>query len=152
MSDTSILDIHDILRYLPHRYPFLLVDRVTAFERDRSLTALKNVTYNEPFFVGHFPHYPVMPGVLVTEALAQATALLALHSMGQTLEANTLYYLVGIDGARFKRPVSPGDQMVLQIEQKRMSRGVGKFDARATVDGDLVASAEIMGAIREARG
>lgn len=146
----AILDIHGILRYLPHRYPFLLIDRVVAFEADQRLTAVKNVTYNEPFFTGHFPHFPVMPGVLITEAMAQATAVLALHSAGQTLESNRLYYLVGIDGARFKRPVSPGDRMLLHIEQKRMSRGVGKFDARATVDDQLVASAEIMGAIRDA--
>ena len=118
------MDIHRILRKLPHRYPFLLVDRVLEIEKGKRIVALKNVTINEPFFTGHFPHRPVMPGVLMIEALAQAAALLAFETLGTTLDDNTVYYFVGIDGARFKRPVEPGDQLILDVTLDRM-RSVG---------------------------
>lgn len=145
----STMDIHDILRHLPHRYPFLLIDRVTAFEAGKSLVGYKNVTYNEPFFLGHFPQRPVMPGVLILEALAQATGLLAFRSLERGAERNTLYYLVGIDQARFKKPVEPGDQLVLEVDLLRTKRGIWVFDTCAKVDGKVVASAEIMCTERE---
>jgi 3-hydroxyacyl-[acyl-carrier-protein] dehydratase len=145
----STMDIHDILRHLPHRYPFLLIDRVTAFEAGKSLVGYKNVSYNEPFFLGHFPQRPVMPGVLILEALAQATGLLAFRSLERGAERNTLYYLVGIDQARFKKPVEPGDQLVLEVDLLRTKRGIWVFDTRAKVDGKVVASAEIMCTERE---
>ena len=107
------MDIHEILKYLPHRYPFLLVDRVISCEPGKSISALKNVTMNEPFFSGHFPHYPVMPGVLIIEALAQAAAILTLKTANRETNEDSLYYFVGIDGARFKKPVQPGDQLIL---------------------------------------
>ena len=143
------MDIHDILRHLPHRYPFLLIDRVTHFEAGKSLVGYKNVTYNEPFFLGHFPQRPVMPGVLILEALAQATGLLAFRSLERGAERDTLYYLVGIDQARFKKPVEPGDQLVLQVDLLRTKRGIWVFDTQAKVDGKVVASAEIMCTERE---
>lgn len=151
MTEPNGMNIHEILEYLPHRYPFLLIDRVLDYKAGEWLTALKNVTYNEPFFPGHFPHFPVMPGALITEAMAQATAILALRSDGQKFDGSKLYYLVSIDKARFKRPVSPGDQMQFRVEMLRMSRGIGKFSAEVKVDGKLVASAEIMGALRDAQ-
>ncbi len=138
------MDIHTILEYLPHRYPFLLVDRVTAFEPGFSLTALKNVSINEPFFQGHFPVKPVMPGVMIIEALAQATGLLALESTSEEKRKTSLYYFVGIDKARFKMTVEPGDQIVLHVEKIAEKRGIWKFSAKATVEGKLAASAEIM--------
>ncbi len=138
------MDIHSILEYLPHRYPFLLVDRVTEFESGFSLTALKNVSINEPFFQGHFPVKPVMPGVMIIEALAQATGLLALESTPEEKRKTSLYYFVGIDKARFKQTVEPGDQLVLHVEKLAERRGIWKFSAKATVDGKLAASAEIM--------
>ncbi len=138
------MDIHEVLRHLPHRYPFLLIDRVTDYEAGRSLTALKNVTYNEPFFTGHFPVRPVMPGVLILEAMAQATGILAFRSTETLPSDGTLYYFVGIDNARFKRPVEPGDQLVIEVEVIRNMRNIWRFNARATVDGGLACSAEIM--------
>ncbi|MEE8342284.1 MAG: 3-hydroxyacyl-ACP dehydratase FabZ [Gammaproteobacteria bacterium] len=138
------MNISEILKHLPHRYPFLLVDRVLEFEKGKSLVALKNVTYNEPFFLGHFPQQAVMPGVLILEAMAQATGLLAFRSGSRTADSNSLYYLVGIDKARFKRPVEPGDQLLLTVELKRVRRGIWVFNARAEVDDQLVASAEII--------
>ncbi|MEE9494763.1 MAG: 3-hydroxyacyl-ACP dehydratase FabZ [Gammaproteobacteria bacterium] len=138
------MDINGILNHLPHRYPFLLVDRVTAFESGKSLTAIKNVTVNEPHFQGHFPQRPIMPGVLILESMAQATGLLAFQSIEKGAERDSLYYLVGIDKARFKRPVEPGDQMVLQVNLLRMRRGIWVFDATAAVDDTVVASAQIM--------
>jgi 3-hydroxyacyl-[acyl-carrier-protein] dehydratase len=146
MSDIpgTALDIHAILELLPHRYPFLLVDRVLSVEPGQRIEALKNVSINEPFFQGHYPHHPVMPGVLIIEAMAQAAALLNFISKGAKPDENTVYYFVGIDGARFKRPVGPGDQLILGAEVLRNMRGVWKFSATAKVDGQLVAEAELM--------
>ncbi len=130
---TTTLDIHQILKLLPHRYPFLLVDRVLDMEKGKRITALKNVTMNEPFFNGHFPHRPVMPGVLMLEAMAQAAALLSFHSLDIVPDDNTVYYFAAIDGARFKRPVEPGDQLTLEVEIERMKAGISKFKGRALV-------------------
>jgi 3-hydroxyacyl-[acyl-carrier-protein] dehydratase len=142
-------DIQHILSKLPHRYPFLLVDRVLEIEEGVRIKALKNVTINEPFFGGHFPGRPVMPGVLMLEALAQAAALLAFKSMSDGLGKDTVYYFVGIDGARFKRPVVPGDQLVLEAELIRAKSAIYKFKARATVGGELAVEAELMCAVRD---
>ncbi|UOO90657.1 3-hydroxyacyl-ACP dehydratase FabZ [Vitreoscilla massiliensis] len=128
---------------LPHRYPFLLLDRVTAFEANQTLTAIKNVTMNEPFFQGHFPDFPVMPGVLITEALAQACGTLAILSEGGRNDKE-IYFFAGIDNARFKRQVIPGDQLVFEVELLQSKRGIGKFKAVAKVDGQVAAEAEIM--------
>jgi 3-hydroxyacyl-[acyl-carrier-protein] dehydratase len=138
------MDINQILNHLPHRYPFLLIDRVTEFNKGESLTGIKNVTINEPFFQGHFPQRPVMPGVLILEAMAQATGLLAFRTLEQTAERETLYFLVGMDKVRFKQPVEPGDQLVLQARLLRTRRGIWVFDCDARVDGKVVASADIM--------
>lgn len=143
------MDIQEILEYLPHRYPFLLVDRVLTVEPGRSLTGLKNVSFNEPFFLGHFPQRPIMPGVLILEALAQATGILAFKSEGQRPDHRSMYYLVGVDSARFKRPVGPGDQLILEVRLDRIKRGIGKFFGEAKVDGQLVATAELMCAKRD---
>ena len=142
------LDIHEILKRLPHRYPFLLVDRVLELETGKRIKALKNVTMNEPFFTGHFPHRPVMPGVLMLEALAQAAALLAFETLGATPDDNTVYYFVGIDGARFKRPVEPGDQLILDATLLRVKSGLFKFKARATVGDEIAVEAELMCTMR----
>lgn len=149
MSKEPFLDIHAILRQLPHRYPFLLVDRVLECEPGKHLLAVKNVTINEPFFPGHFPQRPVMPGVLILEALAQATGLLAFASLGHAPRPNELYYFVGIDKARFKKPVEPGDQVLLQVEYLWDKRGVWKFATRAEVGGQVAAEADLMCAARE---
>lgn len=141
------LDIHKILTLLPHRYPILLVDRVLSLDPHKSITALKNVTINEPYFVGHFPTRPVMPGVLILEALAQSAALLTFAEEPHD-PTNTVYYFVGIDGARFKRPVEPGDQLMLNVELKRYMRGIWKFAAKATVDGVVACEAELMCTIK----
>ncbi len=138
------MDINDILRHLPHRYPFLLIDRVIEFNKGESLTGIKNVSYNEPFFQGHFPQRPVMPGVLILEAMAQATGLLAFRTLENTADRNTLYFLVGMDRVRFKRPVEPGDQLLLSARLLKMKRGIWMFDCDARVDGAIAASAEIM--------
>ena len=136
------MDIQRIKSLLPHRYPFLLVDRVIESEPGRRLVAIKNVTYNEPFFQGHFPGKPVMPGVLLIEAMAQATGLLAMEST--EVPEESIYYLVGVDKARFKRPVVPGDQLVFEVEVLKNRRDIWVFSAEAKVDGSLVAAAEIM--------
>jgi 3-hydroxyacyl-[acyl-carrier-protein] dehydratase len=146
---TETMTIEQIKEYLPHRYPFLLIDRVIAFEKGKRITAIKNVTANEPFFQGHFPHVAVMPGVLVIEAMAQAAAVLSLRSLGHKNDGKWVYYFVGIDGARFKRPVVPGDTLTLEVEQGRVGRGIGKFDAVAKVDGAVVSEAELLCALRE---
>jgi 3-hydroxyacyl-[acyl-carrier-protein] dehydratase len=143
------MDIHAILEHLPHRYPFLLVDRVLSVEPGKNIVALKNVTINEPFFPGHYPHHPVMPGVLIIEAMAQAAALLTFKSVENKPGENTLYYFVGIDGARFKRPVTPGDQLILKIALIRNLRGLWKFSAVAEVEGQVAAEAEIMCTMRD---
>ena len=144
-----MMDIHAILKQLPHRYPFLLVDKVTELERNTRIKAIKNVTFNEPYFMGHFPGRPVMPGVLILEALAQAAGLLAFDAMGQVPDENNIYYFVGIDGARFKRPVSPGDQLFLEVDAGRNARGLAKFTAVAKVKDVVVAEAELLCALRE---
>lgn len=138
------MDIHAILESLPHRYPFLLVDRVLSIDPGKSIVALKNVTINEPFFPGHYPHHPVMPGVLIIEAMAQVAALLSFQSMEKKPDENTVYYFAGIDGARFKRPVTPGDQLIFKVELTRSMRGLYKFKAIAEVGGQLAAEAELM--------
>lgn len=143
-----MMDIHLILKQLPHRYPILLVDRVLALEKGKSIKALKNVSINEPFFVGHFPHHPVMPGVLILEALAQAAALLAFDLQGVTPDEKTVYYFAGIDGARFKRPVEPGDQLILDVEIMRVRTGIFKFKGRASVNTEIATEAELMCTIR----
>ncbi len=142
------MDIHQILRQLPHRYPILLVDRVLEIEKGKKIRALKNISINEPFFTGHFPHRPVMPGVLMLEALAQAAALLAFDTLGVTPDDKTVYYFAGIDGARFKRPVELGDQLMLEVELLRMKAGIFKFGARALVEGEVATEAELMCTMR----
>ncbi len=143
------MDIKEILEHLPHRYPFLLVDRVLAIEPGKSIHAYKNVTVNEPFFVGHFPHHPVMPGVLIMEALAQAAGILSFKTLGEKPTPGNVFYFAGIDEARFKRPVMPGDQLNLHVEIERQMRGVWKYKAEARVDGQLAAEARLMCAKRE---
>lgn len=143
------MNIHEILKKLPHRYPFLLVDRVLEIEPNVRIRALKNVTINEPFFAGHFPTRPVMPGVLMLEAMAQTAALLTFSSAGEEASDGRLYYFVGIDGARFKRPVEPGDQLVMEAELLRAKSGIFKYKARATVDGVLAVEAELMCTVRD---
>lgn len=143
-----MMDIHQILKKLPHRYPLLLVDRVLEFEVGKRLLAVKNVTINEPFFVGHFPSRPVMPGVLILEALAQAAALLSLETAGVEIDENTLVYFAAIDNARFKRPVEPGDQLLLDVTLLRLRQGVQRFHGQARVGSELAAEAEMMCAIR----
>jgi len=143
-----MMDIHEILRKLPHRYPILLVDRVLEMEKGKRIKAIKNVSINEPFFQGHFPHRPVMPGVLMIEALAQAAALLSFATMDESSDDKTVYYFVGIDGARFKRPVEPGDQLTLDVALDRHKGGIFKFDARASVGEELAVSAQLMCTMR----
>jgi len=143
-----MMDIHQILKKLPHRYPILLVDRVIALEKGKSIKSLKNVTINEPFFQGHFPYRPVMPGVLMLEALAQAAALLAFDALGTGPSEELVYYFAGIDNARFKRPVEPGDQLMLDVEMVRMKAGIFKFNGSASVDGTLAVQAELTCAVR----
>ena len=143
-----LMDIHQIIKKLPHRYPFLLVDRVVELEKDARIKALKNVTINEPFFNGHFPNRPVMPGVLMLEALAQASALLSFASEGEVADGSRLYYFAGIDGARFKRVVEPGDQLILESKIERKKANIYKYSTRATVDGELAVEAELMCTVR----
>lgn len=143
------MDIHKIMEHLPHRYPFLMIDRVLSVEFGKELVALKNVTINEPFFPGHYPHHPVMPGVMIIEAMAQAAALLTFSSMVDKPGSDTVYYFVGIDGARFKRPVGPGDQLILKATILRVMRGLWKFSTVAEVDGEMAAEAQIMCTMRD---
>jgi 3-hydroxyacyl-[acyl-carrier-protein] dehydratase len=145
----TTMDIHQILKKLPHRYPILLVDRVLEVEKGKRIKAIKNVTINEDFFNGHFPHRPVMPGVLMLEALAQAAALLSFETLGETPDDNTVYYFAGIDGARFKRPVEPGDQLILEVELERMKAGIFKFKAWASVGEERAVEAELMCTMRK---
>ena len=144
MAEPLTMDIEAIMRQLPHRYPMLLVDRVLACEPGKQITALKNVTFNEPFFTGHFPHRPVMPGVLIIEALAQASGILAFRTVDVIPDENTRFYFVAIDKARFRKPVEPGDQLILKVTLLRAFKGIWKFSGVAEVDGKEVASAEIM--------
>ncbi len=152
MSDAISMDIHEVLGQLPHRYPFLLVDKVLECVPGESIVALKNVTVNEPFFQGHFPQRPVMPGVIILEALAQATGILAFATVGSTPDDNTLYYFVGIDKARFRKPVEPGDQLVLKARLERRIRDVWRFETEAFVGDKRVASANMMCAPAEFSG
>ncbi len=147
---TTQMDINQILQHLPHRYPFLLIDRVLSFEPGKEIVALKNVSMNEPFFPGHYPHHPVMPGVLVIEAMAQAAAILSFTGTAEGKpDDSKVYYFVGIDGARFKRPVVPGDQLILKVKPTRNMRGVWKFAAVAEVNGQVAAEAELMCTMRD---
>ena len=144
----STLDITEILKYLPHRYPFLLVDRVVEIEEGKRIVALKNVTMNEPFFPGHFPHHPVMPGVLIVEAMAQAAAVLSFKSMGKVPDENQVVYFAGIDKVRFKRPVMPGDQLLMEVEITASKRNIYKYLGVARVAGEGAAEAELMCALK----
>jgi len=139
-----LMDIHQILEHLPHRYPFVLVDRVLEIEPGNKIKAVKNVSINEPFFPGHFPHHPVMPGVLIVEALAQAAAILSFKTGNYMPSDDSVYYFAGIDKARFKKPVSPGDQLILEVSIDRILKGIWKYNCSASVDGKLVAEADIM--------
>lgn len=143
-----MMDIHEILKKLPHRYPILLVDRVLEVEKGVSIKALKNVSINEPQFTGHFPHRPVFPGVLILEAMAQAAALLAFETVGVVPDDKTVYYFAGIDGARFKRPVEPGDQLIMNITLERMKAGIFKFKGATYVGDELACEAELMCTMR----
>jgi len=143
------MDIGEIMRYLPHRYPFLLVDRVLECVPGAHIKAIKNVTANEPFFQGHFPGYPVMPGVLVIEALAQVSVILVYKTLNRIADGTSLIFFAGIDDARFKRQVLPGDQLLLESVESRLARGVGKFNVRATVAGQLVAEARLLAVLRD---
>ncbi len=140
---SEVIDIHQILKILPHRYPFLLVDRVLDYEIDKTLTAIKNVSINEPFFNGHFPHRPVFPGVLLIEAMAQASAILASLGIDKVADETTIYLFAGVNNVRFKRQVEPGDQVQLEVELTRKKGRVWKTSAKATVDGNLCATADI---------
>jgi 3-hydroxyacyl-[acyl-carrier-protein] dehydratase len=148
VNPDKIVEIEKIIEYLPHRYPFLLIDRVIDYDLGKFLRAVKNVTFNEPHFGGHFPGHPVMPGVLVLEAMAQASGVLAQLSAQIEQAKSPLFYLVKIDKARFRKTVVPGDQLILEVDQIRMRRSMGLYDARAMVDGELVATAEILCAER----
>jgi 3-hydroxyacyl-[acyl-carrier-protein] dehydratase len=143
------MDIYEVLEYLPHRYPFLLIDRVLSYEPGKDIVALKNVSINEPFFGGHFPHHPVMPGVLIVEAMAQAAAILTFKTLGTKPDDKSVYYFVGIDGARFKKPVSAGDQLIFKVAFLRNLRGLWKFSASVEVDGQVVAEGELMCTVRK---
>lgn len=143
------MDIHEILQYLPHRYPILLIDRVLECEAGKRILAIKNVSVNEPYFAGHFPHHPVMPGVLIIEAMAQAAAVLSFKTLGSRPDDQSVYYFAGIDEARFKRPVSPGDQLLLDVSIERFVRGVWKFNAQARVGEALAAEAKLMCTVRK---
>lgn len=145
----TAMDIHQILEYLPHRYPILLVDRVLEVVPGERITALKNVSMNEPFFPGHYPHHPVMPGVLIVEAMAQTAAILSFKTMGGKPDDKSVYYFVGIDGARFKRPVSPGDQLIMEVSITANKRGMWKFAGKARVDGQVACEAELICTVRK---
>lgn len=147
-TDPECFRIHEVMKYLPHRYPFLLIDRVTHCLPGQNIIAIKNVTINEPFFQGHFPSRPVMPGVLILEAMAQTAGILAFRTANELPSADRLFYLVGIDNARFKNPVEPGDQLTLEVHFTRSMRDVWKFTAQATVMDKFIASAELMCARR----
>lgn len=146
--NNSQMDIHQVLNHLPHRYPFLLIDRVLEVIPGERISALKNVSINEPFFPGHYPHHPVMPGVLVIEAMAQAAAILSFKTLDQLPDDNSVYYFVGIDNARFKKPVSPGDQLLIDVKLLLNKRGIWKYSAIARVDGTTVAEADLICSVK----
>jgi 3-hydroxyacyl-[acyl-carrier-protein] dehydratase len=146
----DVMDIAGVLEHLPHRFPFLLIDRIRAIELGKRIVALKNVTINEPFFQGHFPQRPIMPGVLILEAMAQAAGILVFKTQGNKPEADSVYYLAGIDNARFKRPVVPGDQIEIEVVIERGVRGVWKFSCTARVDGGIVCEAQMLCSVRKA--
>lgn len=143
------MEIEQIMAHLPHRHPMLLIDRVLSVEPGKEIVALKNVTINEPFFSGHFPHHPVMPGVLIVEAMAQAAAILAFKTFNLKSDADSVYYFVGIDEARFKKPVLPGDRLILKVQILRNLRGIWKFSAQALVEEKLVSEAQLLCTMRE---
>ena len=145
----NTMEIRQIMDHIPHRYPMLLIDRVLSVEPGKEIVALKNVTMNEPFFSGHFPHYPVMPGVLIVEAMAQAAAILAFKTFNLRNDSNSVYYFVGIDEARFKKPVLPGDRMIVKAQITRNLRGIWKFSAQALVEEKLVSEAQLLCTMRE---
>lgn len=142
--DNTSMDIHEILEHLPHRYPFVLIDRVVSLELGKEIVAIKNVSVNEPYFPGHFPYHPVMPGVLIVEAMAQAAAILSFKTMDTKPSDDSVYYFAGIDSARFKKPVSPGDQILLNVKIDRILKGIWKYTGVAIVDGAVVAEAQMM--------
>jgi 3-hydroxyacyl-[acyl-carrier-protein] dehydratase len=141
------MDVNEILAHLPQRFPMMMLDRVTEFEAYKRIVAVKNVSANEPYFQGHFPQRPIMPGVLILEAMAQAAGVLVFRSRGEKPNPDSLYYYVGIDRARFKKPVVPGDRLELEVNLERQLRGIGKFNCEARVDGELVAEASILCAV-----
>jgi len=143
------MDINEIMKYLPHRYPFLMLDKVESVDPGKKIVAVKNVSINEPFFQGHFPNRPVFPGVLILEAMAQAAAILSFKTENATPDSDSVYYFVGIDGARFKKPVGPGDQLVLEVEFSRAIKGIWKFAGKAKVGDAVVAEAELMCTVRK---
>ncbi|HSH53963.1 MAG TPA: 3-hydroxyacyl-ACP dehydratase FabZ [Methylotenera sp.] len=143
-NTATSMDIHEILEHLPHRYPFVLIDRVVSLELGKEITAIKNVSVNEPYFPGHFPYHPVMPGVLIVEAMAQAAAILSFKTMDTKPSDDSVYYFAGIDSARFKKPVSPGDQIILNVKIDRILKGIWKYSGVARVDGTVVAEAQMM--------
>jgi 3-hydroxyacyl-[acyl-carrier-protein] dehydratase len=143
------MEIQEILEHLPHRYPFLLIDRVLACQPGKDIVALKNVSINEPYFAGHFPHHPVMPGVLIVEAMAQASAILAFRSFNLKNDGRSVYYFVGIDDARFKKPVVPGDRLIVKAQVIRNLRGIWKFTAQALVDEAVVSEAQLLCTMKE---
>ena len=144
MTKKTSMDIHEILDHLPHRYPFVLIDKVTSMDLGNEITAIKNVTINEPFFPGHFPYHPVMPGVLIVEAMAQAAAILSFKTMNAKPSEESVYYFAGIDKARFKKPVGPGDQIILNVKIDRVLKGIWKYSGTATVSDEVVAEASMM--------
>ena len=149
MTKKTSMDIHEILDHLPHRYPFVLIDKVTSLDLGKEITAIKNVTINEPFFPGHFPYHPVMPGVLIIEAMAQAAAILSFRTMDTKPSEESVYYFAGIDNARFKKPVGPGDQIILNVKIDRILKGIWKYSGTAIVEDEIVAEAGMMCILKE---
>jgi 3-hydroxyacyl-[acyl-carrier-protein] dehydratase len=149
MTKKTSMDIHEILDHLPHRYPFVLIDKVISLDLGKEITAIKNVTINEPFFPGHFPYHPVMPGVLIVEAMAQAAAILSFKTMDTKPSEESVYYFAGIDNARFKKPVGPGDQIILNVKIDRILKGIWKYSGTAIVEDEIVAEAGMMCILKE---
>ena len=149
MTKKTSMDIHEILDHLPHRYPFVLIDKVTSLDLGKEITAIKNVTINEPFFPGHFPYHPVMPGVLIIEAMAQAAAILSFRTMDTKPSEESVYYFAGIDNVRFKKPVGPGDQIILHVKIDRILKGIWKYSGTAMVEDEIVAEAGMMCILKE---